>query len=272
MSTPKKSKRFRFKAQHMRRIVQAAFVAIVAYVGIQHIVIGGGPTGAPSFDAFCPFGGIESLWAVLTTGSMLQKTNWSNLVILLATLATALVAGRFFCGWICPFGTVQEWSGRILSLLTGKRLPLAMPEAIDRPLRYMKFVVLAAIILATVWAGSLIFAEVCPYRVLFSGEVTTLGLIVLGAVAVGSLVFERFWCKYLCPLGAVLAVFNKITPFKVTCDTAACLTCDKCARTCPMSITDRPERIDSIECIRCLECVESCPKEGVLDMELRLLG
>lgn len=256
----------------MRRIVQAAFVAIVAYVGIQHIVIGGGPTGAPSFDAFCPFGGIESLWAVLTNGSMLQKTNWSNLVILLATLATALVAGRFFCGWICPFGTVQEWSGRILSRLTGKRLPLAMPEAIDRPLRYMKFVVLAAIILATVWAGSLIFAEVCPYRVLFSGEVTTLGLIVLGAVAVGSLVFERFWCKYLCPLGAVLAVFNKITPFKVTCDTAACLTCDKCARTCPMSITDRPERIDSIECIRCLECVESCPKEGVLDMELRLLG
>jgi hypothetical protein len=56
-----KKKGFQFKALHLRRIVQAAFIAIVAYVGIQHFVIGGGPTGAPSFDAFCPFGGIESL-------------------------------------------------------------------------------------------------------------------------------------------------------------------------------------------------------------------
>jgi polyferredoxin len=203
---------------------------------------------------------------------MLQKTNTSNLVLLLATLITALVAGRFFCGWICPFGTVQEWISRIFGRLTGKRLPLTMPASIDRPLRYVKFVVLAGIVGLTIWAGALVFAEVCPYRALFSGEFTTLGLVVLGSVAAGSLLFERFWCKYLCPLGAILAIFNKITPFQVTTDTSACITCDKCARTCPMSITERPERIDSMECIRCLECVESCPKEGVLEMEMRLLG
>jgi len=102
-STPvakKKSTGLQFKVLYLRRIIQAVFVAIVAYVGVQHFVIGGGPTGAPSFDAFCPFGGVASLWSILTTGSMLQKTNLSNLVLLLATLATALVAGRFFCGWI----------------------------------------------------------------------------------------------------------------------------------------------------------------------------
>lgn len=271
VSTTKKNG-FRFKTLHLRRIVQAAFVAIVVYVGVQHLVIGGGPTGAPSFDAFCPFGGVESLWAYLTTGSMLQKTNTSNLVVLLATLVTALVAGRFFCGWICPFGAVQEWLGRALHRVTGKRLPLVMPASVDRPLRYAKFAVLAGIVGLTIWAGTLIFAEACPYRALFSGEVTLLGLTALGAVAVGSLLFERFWCKYLCPLGAVLAIFNKVTLFQVTMDTGACITCAKCARTCSMSITERPERIDSIECIRCLECVESCPREGVLEMEMRLLG
>jgi len=274
-STPvakKKSTGLQFKVLYLRRIIQAVFVAIVAYVGVQHFVIGGGPTGAPSFDAFCPFGGVASLWSILTTGSMLQKTNLSNLVLLLATLATALVAGRFFCGWICPFGTVQEWFSRSVSWLTGKRLPLSMPASIDRPLRYVKFVVLAAVIGATIWAGSLVFAEVCPYRALFSAEFTTLGLVVFGAVALGSLLFERFWCKYLCPLGAILAVFNKVSPLKITTDTSACFTCDKCARTCPMNITDRPERIDSLECIRCLECVESCPKEGALEIEMRLLG
>ena len=68
---------------------------------------------AASVDAFCPFGGIETVWSYLATGVMLKRIAFSSIVLLAGTILVALVAGRSFCGQVCPLGTLQELAGRI---------------------------------------------------------------------------------------------------------------------------------------------------------------
>ena len=144
-------KRAKVQMVHLRRAVQIGFVAYAFSIGLRHFIVGGGSSGAPSLDAFCPFGAVESLWSWITTGTFLRTTNTANLVILVAVLASALLMGRAFCGWMCPLGAVQDWIARLGSWLTGGRLkkrkkgliPVDLPPVLDKPLRYLKYVVLA---------------------------------------------------------------------------------------------------------------------------------
>jgi len=81
---------------------------------------------------------------------------------------------------------------------------------------------------------------------------------VLLVFIVTSLLVKRFWCKYLCPLGAMLVVFNKISPLRVVIDRDRCTHCNRCQAECPVGIPGIPENIRSAECVRCLECLETC--------------
>lgn len=83
-----------------------------------------------------------------------------------------------------------------------------------------------------------------------------------------SLLVERFSCKYLCPLGAVLAIFNKISPVRLRADFASCNRCGRCDVECSMGIQDVPDNLDSPECIRCLECLETCSRGEALTLRL----
>jgi len=80
----------------------------------------------------------------------------------------------------------------------------------------------------------------------------------------GSLLVERLWCKYLCPLGAALAIFNKISPVRLRADFKACNHCGRCDIECSMGIKDVPDNLSDTECIRCLECLETCAREDAL--------
>jgi len=150
---PKKRKAL--QAVALRRIIQAAFVAFALFAGARHLWLGSGPAGAPSFDAYCPFGGVETLFQFITAGAFVRKLHPSNLVVLAATLATALLMGRAFCGWICPLGTVQEWLAQLAQKLTGGRkawLPIQPPPAVDRPLRVLKYAVLGWVLWSSISA------------------------------------------------------------------------------------------------------------------------
>jgi polyferredoxin len=270
-------KRFKVKMIHLRRVVQVGFVAFAFFIGLRHLVVGGGSSGAPSLDAFCPFGAVESLWSWITTGTFLRSTNTANLVILVAVLATALLMGRAFCGWMCPLGAVQEWIARLGSKLTGgdsrKRrkgmIPVQLPRAIDKPLRFLKYLVLASILWSSLEAVFPPLREFCPYRILFGLHLETpLAIAVLVAFLAASLLVERFWCKYLCPLGALLSVTNKIAPIKVATDKKICTACGRCGASCPMGIEERAQNITSPECIRCLDCVDTCARPDALSLRL----
>ena len=248
-------------------------------IGIRHLMPGEAASGG-SFDAFCPFGAIETMWKYVATRQTLLSTNLLNFSILGGVLAVSLVAGRAFCGWMCPLGAVQEGlanlgrrlageKGRIRGKKSKVRLPLQLPEWADRLLRYAKYLILVLIVLASAFAVYPPLYEFCPVRAVFSFQLTTVLLwSVLVVFIVTSLLMDRVWCKYLCPLGASLAIFNKLSPIRLRAEVDSCTHCGRCDIECSMGIKDVPGHLNDPECIRCLECLETCSHDEAITLHV----
>ena len=260
-----------------RRVIQWLAVIGTFAIGLRHIMPGEASRGG-SFDSFCAFGGIETLLPYLFNGDLLKSTNLLNFSVLIATLGVALVAGRAFCGWLCGLGALQdfiaEWTRKLLGEkrhVRGKAsktiLPLRLPPVIDRPLRYAKYLVLAAILVASLYMAYPPLREFCPVRAVFSLKMTPLLWLTLVVFLAGSVLVERFWCKYFCPLGAALALFNKISPVRLV-SSSTCNNCGRCDIECSMGIQDVPNNLANAECIRCLECLDTCAREGSLILQI----
>jgi polyferredoxin len=267
-----------FSLAKSRRTIQWLVVIGTFVLGLRHIMPGEASRGG-SFDSFCAFGGIETLLPYLFTGHLLKSTNLLNFSVLIATLGVSLVAGRAFCGWLCPLGAIQdfvaEWTRKILGEkrhIRGKPsktiLPLRLPASIDRPLRYAKYIVLPWIVIGSLFTAFPPLREFCPVRAVFGLHMTSLLWITLAVFLAGSILVERFWCKYLCPLGAALAIFNKISPVRIVSDADHCNNCRRCDIECSMGIQDVPDNLSDPECIRCMECLETCARDGSLELKV----
>lgn len=256
----------------LRHLVQSAFLVFMSWVGYRHQILGGGPQGVPPVDTFCPFGGLESLKAFVIDGGWLRRVAPSALVLFVIVVVMTLLVGRVFCGWICPLGTIGEWTA-----LAGRKLgikPRELPPSVDRPLRWLKYVGLAAIITGTWKLGTLVWRDFDPWVAwmhLSAGwaEVTERpwAYVALFSLVIGaSLFIERFWCRYLCPLGASLAPLQKLALIKVRRDgDGGCISCSACSRSCPVGLDPMAvESVKSAECLACGRCIEACPVEGTL--------
>ena len=188
-----------------------------------------------------------------------------------------VLLGRFICGFLCPFGWLQELLHKIPSKkLSTKKL---------KPLTYLKYIILllAVVLLPTlavndVGMGDPFFCKyICPQGVLEGaiplsianqnirnalGELFTWKLAVLVIVVVLSIIVYRPFCKWLCPLGALYALFNRVSLFRMAVDKDKCISCGKCARVCKMDV-DVTKTPNHTECIRCGKCVTACPTEAV---------
>jgi Pyruvate/2-oxoacid:ferredoxin oxidoreductase delta subunit len=261
----KKSRKF-----PLRYIIQILFFIFISYIAIRHLVIGGGPAGSPTIHAYCPFGGIASLYSNIVHGTFVWKIQYSSYVLLIAVLAIGLVFGRGFCGWICPFGSLLEWL-RILGEKVLKIKKTILPASLDWKMRYLKYGVVVLIIVPTYITGRLVFENYDPFVAFFHfGKNMTTHLkpayIILGIVMVFSLFIGRFWCRYFCPLGAILALINKVSLFKIKRDSNTCNDCGLCDKKCPVDIPlCNIDSIKSAECIGCLESEEACPQESCLN-------
>lgn len=269
-----------FSLHKSRRMILAFSMALTLLIGLRHVIPSSKGSLGGSFDAFCPFGGVETLYVYLTSGQTLKTISLLNFSILIGVLAVTVVAGRAFCGWMCPVGGIQEMLTGWMRRLTGgqrkirgkrskARLPIQLPPKIDRRLRYFKYVILAAILIASTSAVYPPLHQLCPVLAIFGFSLTTpLLWSVFVTFIVTSLLINRFWCKYLCPLGALLAVFNKISPLHIAVDNNHCVACGRCETDCPMDIVHAWENTSDPECIRCLECVETCAVPNALTIEL----
>ena len=223
----------------------------------------------PAASGACPIGSFQSV-----VGS--SKFSFSYYITGFLILLGVLL-GRFICGFLCPFGWLQELLHKIpTKKLSTKKL---------KPLTYLKYVILAvmvvllpAIIVSDVGIGDPFFCKyLCPQGVLEGaiplsavnagirealGSLFTWKLAVLLSVVVLSVLFFRPFCKWICPLGAFYALLNKVSLFQMKVDKNKCVSCGKCARVCKMDV-DVTKTPNHTECIRCGMCISTCPTDAV---------
>jgi Pyruvate/2-oxoacid:ferredoxin oxidoreductase delta subunit len=272
-TTKRSKKRSRFD---IRLITQILFFGVIAAIAVSHSLAESGVTlpllSTASTHAICPFGGVVSVYQYVTTGTLVKKVHESALALMYIGFALALFAGPAFCGWACPFGSFQEWLGKLGRKIFKKRYNQFVPSRIDKWLRYLRYVVLVWVVWVTAVSAVLVFEAYDPYYALFNfwgGEVALSAMVILGVVMALSLVVERPFCKYACPYGAVLGVFNLFRIFKVKRNAPTCIDCKACDRACPMNITvSTGETVRDHQCISCLKCTseQQCPVEATVAM------
>lgn len=242
----------------IRLALQTGFMILAAYLGYRHQVLGGGPGGVPPIDAYCPFGGLETLPLYLTTGSFLQKTAPSNFWLLVAVGVTTLVGGALFCGWICPLGGLADWLYKLRQTVSNRKVDIT--PSVARPLSYGRFATLAGIVYFSWLLKRLWFEEFDPYKAIFHMNVEgATGWLIIGSFVAASLLVERAWCRFLCPLGAFNGLLSRFALFDIERD-SACIHCGKCDRACPAGITvSEAQRLQDSRCVKCMQCVETCP-------------
>ncbi len=270
MSIERTDRVARERSRIVRWVVLGAALLFMTGITLAHQYVNvSKPAGV---DALCPFGGLETLFTFISGGTFIKKTAMSALVLFGGTIILALVVRRSFCGQLCPLGALQGFFGSIGDKLFKKRPQV--PALIDRPARLLKYAVLVVFTVWTWQAAELVMRPYDPWAAwahISSAELFTefgIGVAVLGVSLAGSLVYERFFCKYLCPTGAYLALLSKVSLFTIRRDADACIDCGACDKACPMNIkVATAEEVRSSECISCNECVNSCPAAGALEVK-----
>ena len=223
----------------------------------------------PAASGACPIGSFQAVVGSSKFGFSYYITGF---LILLGVLL-----GRFICGFLCPFGWLQELLHKIPSKkLSTKKL---------KPLTYLKYIILLlavvllpALAVNDVGMGDPFFCKyICPQGVLEGaiplslvnegiraalGTLFVQKLFILLAVVALSILFYRPFCKWICPLGAFYALLNKISLFEIKMDEQKCVSCGKCAASCKMDVDVR-KTPNHAECIRCGKCITACPAEAL---------
>ncbi len=269
----------------LRYAVQAGFVLFTLFIGyrfhefVRHFEVPGSPyvPRPASVDAFLPIGGLMAFKYFLFTG-IVDPVHPSGLVMFVAVLGVSLVLKKGFCGWICPIGTLSQYLWMAGEKIFGRNFRPG--KFADISLRSVKYILLGFFMLfiGVIMAPTmmLLFFITDYYKVVdvrmmkFFTEMSSLTLWVLVALVVLSVLYKNFWCRYLCPYGALLGLVSRLSPFKIRRREEKCAHCHACSRHCPALIdVEGREVVKSEECFGCLTCVSRCPAEGALDLSLR---
>jgi polyferredoxin len=274
--------------QKYRLYIQLFFVAIVLWIGIDFYLFAtylesAGTTQfferPPGVEAFLPISSMMSLYYFLLSGNI-HHAHPAGFVIFIAILSVSFVFGKSFCSWICPIGFISESLGdfgeKIQKKLFKKRIQ--MPRILDYPLRSLKYLLLAFFansIFLSMTAIALKYFLDSPYNIIsdvkmyyFFVNISKFSLIVIAVLIILSVVFRNFWCRYLCPYGALLGFFTLLSPLKIKRNKESCIDCNLCAKACPSFIkVDKIKTVISDECSTCMSCVDVCPVENTLGLK-----
>ena len=228
----------------------------------------------PGVEGFLPISALISFVYWLRTG-IVNGVHPSGLFIFLAILALGLFLKKSFCSWMCPVGTISESLWRLGEKIFGRNLRIN--RWIDYPLRSVKYLLLLFFLWSvfSMDAGGLKAFIYSPYNKMadvkmyyFFAHIGEFALWTIGVLMVLSVVVKNFWCRYLCPYGALLGITGWFSPLKITRNVSTCIDCELCTKACQSSIrVHAAGRVTSDECNACLECVEACPVRDTLGMK-----
>jgi len=225
--------------------------------------------GGKSFENFCPFGGIESMYALVTNGVITCAISPWNFAVFFAALGLTIAAKKSFCSWVCPIGFIYEMLGKVQTLMFGNRaIP---PRGVDRWLRHLRWVVLAVVLFFTWRTGELIFRGYDPFYLLFSGmghgTLGAVSWIILGVLVTSGLVIKMSWCRYLCPMSAVMDPLSSPSLVSIHRDDDLCIGCRACDDSCQHDLRPSEQTVVTHrDCSNCLNCVNACSESGCLTL------
>jgi polyferredoxin len=267
----------------LRYAFQWALFALIIYGGYrlyrftEHFLSGTGQVERPPLvDGFLPIGSLMTLKLWLTEG-FFDKVHPAGLVIFGTALLMSMLLKKSFCGWACPVGALSEQLFRLGGRIFGRNL--RMPVYLDYPLRSLKYLLMGFflyVVLLKMDAEAILAFLGTPYwkvadvkMLYFFTKMTTSTAIVLLVLVLLSLPFKNFWCRYLCPYGALVGLLSYLSPYKITRNEDKCIHCKRCTKSCPSMLpVESKARVSSPECTGCLTCVSRCPAKGALDMAL----
>ncbi len=265
----------------LRYLVQAGFLLLTLFIGYrfyQFVQYYEAPGHAfverpSSVDAFLPIGGLMAFKYFFLTGTV-DPVHPSGFIMFVAILGVSLVMKKGFCGWICPIGTVSQYVWMAGERIFGRNFRIA--GFTDISLRSFKYVLMGLFLLfigvMPMWSMAMFFIgdyyKTVDVRMMkFFTEMTTVTMWVLIALGGLSLLYKNFWCRYLCPYGALAGLLSKLSPVKIRRNEEKCAHCHACTTHCPTNIDVEKETVvASAECFGCLTCVSRCKAAGALDL------
>lgn len=272
------------RSQKIRRSVQFAFAALNLYLGIQfYLWVRFYETSGASraverpagVEGWLPIAALMNLKYLVLTGTA-PVVHPAGMFLLIAFLGMSFLLRKSFCSWLCPVGTFSEYLWK-LGRRTFRR-NIALPRWLDIPLRGLKYVLLGLFVYvilkmdADAIAGFLMspYGLIADVKMLnFFRFMGTTAAIVLAVLIALSVFVQNFWCRFLCPYGALMGLVSVFSPAKIRRSESACIDCAKCAKACPSLLpVDKLVQIQSAECTACMECVAVCPAEGALQLAL----
>lgn len=271
-------------AAALHRTIQLIYLGFTAWVGWRFYcyaqwALGHSETwiSKPSaVEGFLPISALLAAKRFLFTGEW-DAIHPAGLAIFFFMLLSALLLRKGACGFICPVGTL---SNLLFQLGRRRGLILRIPRLVMWVLSLPKYILLG-FFLQFVLPGGMGLEDIkaflhSPYNMvadtkmlLFFMPPSMTVCVVVGLVALGSVFVPSFWCRCLCPYGALLGLLSFLSPVAVRRDAQTCLGCGRCAKACPQGIAvDQKSQVYNTDCTGCQECVSVCPQKGCLSLQL----
>ncbi len=267
-------------SQNIRRGVQLLFLVIVCFVGYRFVEFAGQLENGilprvdrpPGVEMFLPISALVSLKYFAFTG-IINDVHPSGFILFIIICTTAFIVKKGFCSWVCPFGLLSEYLLKIHYLIF--KSGFKIPNILDKILRSIKYL-LALFFLWSIFFKMPIEAVErfinSPYNILadvkmlkFFTQISLTASLIIAGIILLSIIIPNFWCRYLCPYGAVLGVLSFLSIGRVNHNVSNCTDCGNCEKACSSFINIRQGKNSlSLECSACLRCVNVCPEKDAL--------